>query len=133
MSDDECIHGMNPAWCANCADRGRAAASPAVKAGGDRNRSKQDLADNLCDVLGVARHHFGPGSTLPQRIFKAAATRAKVRHGTMPKVGAAIAAKAGLVWGPECANPGTSIGGSPTVTREGLDVMVKALGILAVR
>ena len=37
MSDDECIHGMNPAWCANCADRGRAAASPAVKAGGDRN------------------------------------------------------------------------------------------------
>ena len=50
----------------------------------------------------------------------------------MPAVGNAIAAKAGLHWGPECANPGSLAGGNPTVTREGLHVMVQALGILAV-
>jgi hypothetical protein len=133
MSDDECMHGMNAAWCANCADRSRAAAPPTGGSTSDRVRSKQNLVNDLCDVLGVARHNFGPGSTLPQGIFRAAATRAKVRHGTMPKVGAAIAAKAGLVWGPECTNSGTRSGENLTVTRAGLDVMVKALGILAVR
>ncbi len=130
MSDDECIHGMNPVWCANCAERRRAAAPPSGKPSDGRTRSKQDLVNDLCDVLGVARHNFGPGSTLPPRIFRAAATRAKVRHGTMPKVGKAIAAKAGLLWGPDCASSGT-VTGDPTVTRAGLDVMVKALGILA--
>jgi hypothetical protein len=131
MSDDECIHGLNPAWCANCAERHRVASPPTGKPGGDRDRSKQDLVNDLCDILGVARHHFGPGSTLPPRIFRAAATRAKVRHGTMPKVGSAIAAKAGLHWGPECASPAKVTGGNPTVTRLGLDVMIKALGVLA--
>ena len=131
MSDDECIHGMNPIWCANCAERRRAVAPPEDEPTAGRNRSKQDLVNDLCDILGVARHHFGPGSTLPPRIFSAAATRAKVRRGTMPAVGTAIATKAGLHWGPECANPGSLAGGSPTVTREGLDVLVKALGILA--
>ncbi len=132
MSDDECIHGMNPMWCANCAERRRAAAPPVDKPSGG-NRSKQNLVDDLCDVLGVARHNLGPGSTLPPRIFRAAATRAKVRHGTMSKVGSAIAAKAGLQWDAACANPGSLAGGNPTVTREGLDVMVKALSILAVQ
>lgn len=133
MSNDDCIHGMNPMWCANCADRLRAAAPPPAKAAGDTNRSKQNLVNDLCDVLGVARHHSAPGSALPPRIFRAAATRAKVRHGTMPKVAAAIARKAGLVWGPECASPQTPTGGEPAVTREGLYVMVKAMGILAER
>jgi hypothetical protein len=131
MSDDECIHGMNPSWCANCAERHRVASPPMGKPSGDRNRSKQDLVNDLCDILGVARHHSGPGSTLPPRIVRAAATRAKVRHGTMPKVGSAIAAKAGLLWGPECASPAGTTGGNPTVTRLGLAVMIKALGVLA--
>ncbi len=129
MSNDECIHGMTTAWCATCSGRNGVAEVPIGKPL-HGSRSKQNLLDDLCDDLQVARYSVRPGSTLPQRIFHAAATRAKVQHGSTLTVSAAIAAKAGLDWGPECATR-TGRKDVPTVTREGLEVVVRALGILA--
>ncbi len=48
----------------------------------------------------------------------------------MPDVGAAIATKAGLVWGPDCDNRRTRPSGT-VVSREGVGMVVKALRILA--
>jgi len=63
-------------------------------------------------------------------VFAAAAVRAGVESSSMPDVGAAIATKAGLVWGPDCDNRRTRPSGT-VVSREGVGMVVKALRILA--
>jgi hypothetical protein len=130
MSDEECIHGMTRAWCGSCQGVD----------GGSRNRSgeygfhggeqKQDLLDDLCDIVGLRREPVGRGSSLPSHVFEAAARAAGVRSGSMPEIGESIASKAGLVWGPECDSRGSLSGGGSTVTKEGLAVMVKGLRLL---
>lgn len=129
-SEDECIHGMTKVWCEACRPRPDVEALPSGRAG-DAGRSRQRLLDDLCDLLGVARYVAGPGSS-PQRVFAAAAERAEVEPGSMTDVSAAIATKAGLVWGPECDNRERRRHAT-AVTRDGVDVVVKALGILAAR
>ena len=127
MSDEECIHGMTRAWCSAC----RAPIAVAAPAGADPygGRSRQLLFDDLCELLDVPRYVPGPGST-PSRVFAAAAVRAGVESSSMPDVGAAIATKAGLVWGPDCDNRRTRPSGT-VVSREGVGMVVKALRILA--
>lgn len=130
MTDDECIHGMTRAWCSAC--RTSTTTTPPSKAASDPygGRSRQLLYDDLCALLDVPRYVPGPGST-PSRVFSAAAAQAKVEiTGSMPEIGEAIAAKAGLTWGPGCDNGGMSQ--HPTaVTRDGVGVVVQALTILA--
>ena len=131
MSDDECIHGMTPAWCATCQGRKSISGRAAVEFRPYDGRSTQNLLNDLCDLLDVARYVAVPGSS-PSRVFDAAAVRAHVDAGSMPEVGAAIATKAGLSWGPECDNRGIRHGGT-VVSREGVGMVVEALGILAKR
>ena len=131
MSDDECIHGMTPAWCATCQGRKSISGQAAVEFRPYDGRSTQNLLNDLCDLLDVARYVAVPGSS-PSRVFDAAAVRAHVDAGSMPEVGAAIATKAGLSWGPECDNRGIRNGGT-VVSREGVGMVVEALGILAKR
>jgi hypothetical protein len=131
MSDDQCIHGMTPAWCATCRGRKSISGPPAAEFRPYDGRSTQNLLNDLCDLLDVARYVAVPGSS-PSRVFDAAAVRAHVEAGSMPEVGAAIATKAGLSWGPECDNRGIRNGGT-VVSREGVGMVVEALGILAKR
>jgi hypothetical protein len=131
MSDDQCIHGMTPAWCATCRGRKSISGPPAAEFRPYDGRSTQNLLNDLCDLLDVARYVAVPGSS-PSRVFDAAAVRAHVEAGSMPEVGAAIATKAGLSWGPECDNRGIRHGGT-VVSREGVGMVVEALGILAKR
>ena len=119
---------MNIAWCATCQGRKASINPPPVAVRTFGGRTKQSLFNDLCDLLGVARYVARPGSN-PSRVFKAAATRAEVDSGSMPEVGAAIATKAGLAWGPECVSRGTPKAAS-VVTREGVGVLVEAMGIL---
>jgi hypothetical protein len=129
MSQDECLHGLAREGCSSC---GRVPiASQLSPARPLSNRSKQRLLDDLCDLLGVARFAAVPGSS-PSRVFDSAAVRAKVKPGSMPKVAAAIAAKAGLSWGPECDNRRRQHEAT-TVTREGVAVLTEALVILTKR
>jgi hypothetical protein len=133
MTDDECVHGMTAAWCGIC--NGAEASSPVSRSrsgesGFHGGQSKQDLLDQLCQLLAVPRESVGRGSSLPSHVFDLAARRAGVRPGSMPEVGERIARKAGLTWGPDCDSRGTPSAGGSTVTREGLSVMNKALGML---
>ena len=130
-SDEECIHGMTRAWCEACRPRPDVDALSSGEASPHGGRSRQRLLDDLCDLLGVARYVAGPGSS-PQRVFAAAAERADVAPGPMTEVGAAIATKAGLTWGPECDNRHRRHSAT-AVTRDGVGVVVQALGILAAR
>jgi hypothetical protein len=127
MADEECIHGMTRAWCASCTGTEGAAASRTGEYGFHGGRSKQDLLDDLCDLLDIRRQPIGVGSSLPSDVFEAAARQAGVQIGSMPETGEAIANKAGLTWGPDCDSRGNLSGGGSTVTRVGLEVMLKSL------
>ena len=122
---------MTSAWCSRCSGRDGLTLPSAGTALLHGSRSKQNLINDLCDDLDVARYALVPGGGLPPRIFRAAAKRAKVRNGDISKVGAAIAAKAGLAWGPECHTGASRATTAQTVTREGIEVVVRALAILA--
>ena len=130
MSQDECLHGLAREGCSACSGQVQVM-SPGKRTAPLNNRSKQRLLDDLCDLLDVARFAAVPGSS-PSRVFNSAAARAKVKPGPMPKVGAAIAAKAGLAWGPECDNRRRQHEAT-SVTREGVAVVTEALVILAKR
>lgn len=130
--DDECIHGMPRDWCSTCQGlEGVGGGSRSGEYGFHGGELKQDLLNELCDVLGLPREPIGVGSSLPSHVFDAAARAAGVPVGSMPDIGEAIAARAGLTWGPECDSRGSISRGGSTVTKEGLSVMVKALRLLS--
>lgn len=128
MSTSTCQHGMTAAGCSYCT---RSAPTGVTTSSASNGRARQRLLDELCDRLGVARHAETPGSS-PARVFVAAAGAAKVPTGSMPKIGAAIAAKAGLEWGPGCDNRGHHVEAT-RVTAEGIATVRDALAILASR
>lgn len=119
---------MSASWCGLCT--GVETVTPdrrgeyGFHGGGD---SKQDLLDEVCRVLGVPTEPVGVGSSLPSHVFDEAARQAGVPGGSMPQIGERIAAKAGLLWGPDCDSRGSISGGGSTVTREGLRVLLDAL------
>jgi len=115
---------MTQAWCDVC----RAPQLVNTAADPHGGRSTQLLFDDLCALLEIPRYFPGPGST-PSRVFAAAAARADVAAGSMPEVGEAIAAKAGLIWGPGCDNRQSRDQGT-VVSREGVGVLVQAFKIL---
>lgn len=69
----------------------------------------------------------GDGAPLPMDVFEAAAVRCGVKVGTMTAMGRALAKQAGLPWGAACHSRATINSGGPTVTREGLDVINRAV------
>lgn len=131
---DECVHGMNPNWCAMCrAPRDQGARNMTGEYGLHGGRSKQDALNQFCDQLGIAREPVGRGSSLPSHVFEIAARRCAVPLGSMPEIGEAMATAAGLEWNSSCDSRGSISGGGSTVTLEGLDVLNRAIAILLAR
>lgn len=129
---DECIHGIGGAWCGICnATVDAGSTSRTGDYGFHRGRSKQDVLTELCQALGIRGHHVGAGSSLPAEVFEVVAARFALSNGSMPQVGKALAAKAGLQWGANCDSTGSVSGGGSTVTVEGLEIMVQAVRRLA--
>ena len=125
---DECIHGVNPEWCGICTKVELATTSVRVgEYGFHGGRTKQELLSQLCAALGIRDHQVGRGSSLPSEVFQIAARRFRLRMGSMPEIGRALALKAGLNWGPDCDSTGSISGGGSTVTIEGLEVMIEAV------
>lgn len=94
---------------------------------------KQEQLDRLCRQLGIPSVRVGVGSSLPSHVFEAAARQCGVQVGSMPEIGEALAMKAGLSWTADCDSRGTVSGGGSTVTREGLDVINRAVAKLLPR
>lgn len=126
MSDEECVHGMPPSWCATCS-KTDSVVNSSRSSGLHPGESKQELLDALCLRLGLPTHPIGVGSSLPSEVFEVLAETAGVPKGSMPEIGEAVATKAGLPWTADCDSRGTLSGGGSTVTREGLVVINRAL------
>lgn len=97
-------------------------------------RTKQEALDRLSALLGVERLVVGKGSTEPKRAFVLAIERLGLPISTAlrkPELGQAIAAAAGLPWGPECDSRHTPSGGGGTVTLAGLNRVIEAVEALA--
>ncbi|WP_156996603.1 hypothetical protein [Knoellia aerolata] len=131
MSED-CRHGLNPAWCASCRGDDDRALSPA----GGRNvygDGMQAQVDRLCRQLAIPMVKVGALSTLPPEVFAAAAKACGVKAGTIPETAAAIAVKSGVRWTSACDNRATPKGAATEVTREGLIVLNRAVGVMLAR
>jgi hypothetical protein len=94
----ECVHGMNPEWCAVCQRRDHGEVSTPGNHGYFEGRSKQDLLNQVSDRLGLVRESVGVGSSLPSNVFDTIAKRFGIPDGSMPEIGAARAGKAGRSW-----------------------------------
>jgi hypothetical protein len=121
---------MTAAWCAICTKSDQTIAASPSSSGFWHGQSKQDLLDQLCEQLGLPHHRVGVGSSLPSAVFDELVRRFQVRPGSMPEVAEAVVRLANLDWTAGCDSRGSISGGGSTVTREGLEVLVKAVARL---
>jgi len=129
---DECVHGIDPAWCATGS---KTDDTPSNRVGADSfhgGERKQDVLNDVTDMLGLPRFVLreGGGSSLPSEVFDAAARRTGVSNGSMPEVCEFIVRKAGHPYSPSFDSRATVSGGGSTVTLQGIQAMRKALGAL---
>jgi len=95
-------------------------------------RTKQEALDRLCEILEIPQRLLRPGSTIPVAVFQAAASLAGInQQGSMPEIGEAVAARAGVAWDASCDSRDTPSGGGSTVTLEGMNRLIEALEILS--
>lgn len=126
---EDCIHGTNPECCATCRQlEGVGSSGGSGQPWG--GETKQDVLNEICDQLGIRRRDVGVGSSLPSDDFDEISHRLALGGGSMPEIGEAAAAKAGLIWSADCDSRGTVSGGGSTVTFEGLRVIRSALAQL---
>jgi hypothetical protein len=130
---EDCVHGMNPDWCAACQKAAQGAVGATGNYGYFGGQSKQDLLNQVTDQLGLPREAIGVGSSLPSGVFDSAATRFAVPSGSMPEIGEALAAKAGRSWDSDCDSRGSLSGGGSTVTAQGMEVMNRSIATLISR
>jgi hypothetical protein len=130
---EDCIHGMNPDWCAVCQKTEHSDVSGPGSYNYFGGQSKQDLLDQLTDQLGLPRESVGVGSSLPSSVFDVAATRFGISNGSMPEIAEALADKAGRSWNSGCDSRGSLSGGGSTVTAQGLEVLNSSIATLIAR
>lgn len=118
---------MDPALCSICtkqSDSGRSRVGSYGYAGGE---TKQDVLDDVTDMLGLPRYAVSVGSSLPSEVFSVAAQRAGVPLGSMPEICEAIVRKAGRAYSASFDSRSSLSGGGSTVTLEGFQEMRAAL------
>lgn len=124
---EECVHGMEYAWCGICNKVSDVSSSRLGTYGYQGGETKQEVLNDVCRLLGIPRQAVSNGSSLPSDVFAEAARRIGVRPGSMPEVCEAIIRKAGHVYAPTFDSRASSSGGGSTVTLEGIQAMRRAL------
>lgn len=127
---DECIHLMDPALCSICNKQPDIGGSRVGSYGYSGGETKQDVLNDVTDLLGLPRHVVSVGSSLPSDVFFAAASRVGVPSGSMPEICEAIVLKAGRIYSSSFDSRGSISGGGSTVTLEGFQEMRSALRTL---
>lgn len=130
-----CRHGANPVFCSfGCTPESRPQQKPVValrtrtgEYGFHGGETKQDVINEICDLLGIPHRSVSVGSSLPADVFRAAAKRVGVTYLNMPDACERIVKRAGLVWDAEFDSRGTISGGGSTVTLEGVQALREAL------
>lgn len=123
----ECKHGIEESWCGTCSGADDAGRSGSGSYGFHGGETKQDVVDDICDLLGMPRLAVSVGSSVPSEIFLSAARLIGVPVGSMPEIGEAIVRRAGDPWLSTYDSRGTLSGGGSTVTLEGLQAVRRAL------
>src|SRR3712207_4805738 len=101
-----CRHGANPLFCAfGCVpeDPSPRNAPTTVRIrtgeyGFHGGETKQDVIDDICDLLGMPRQPVSRGSSLPAEVFRTAAHRVGVSYLNMPDACERIVKRAGMEW-----------------------------------
>ncbi|TCJ21667.1 hypothetical protein [Nocardioides jejuensis] len=127
---DECVHGMNPEWCGTCLKIDDSGTGQSGSYGWHGGETKQDVLNDLCDILGIKRLATSNGSSLPTEVFQEAASQVGVAGGAMPEVTERIIRKAGMPYSADYDSRATKSGGGSTVTLDGMQALRKALRAL---
>lgn len=129
---EECLHGMDRAWCAICSQTDDTVSSHASTGSFHGGELKQDVLNDITDLLGLRRYVLTPGggSSLPSEVFNAAARRVGLPPGSMPEICESIVRMAGHNYSTSFDSRGTLSGGGSTVTLPGIQAMRKALRAL---
>ena len=96
----------------------------------DELERKQDVLNEITDLLRLPRRKVSRGSSLPSDVFQIAADRVGAAGGSMPSRTESIITKAGLQYHPHFDSRDTTSGGGSTVTLEGTQALREALKIL---
>lgn len=96
----------------------------------DDTEKKQDVLNEITDLLQIPRRKVSRGSSLPSDVFQVAADRVGATGGSMPSRTESIITKAGLPYHPHFDSRDTASGGGSTVTLEGAQALREALKIL---
>ncbi|WFR65842.1 hypothetical protein P9139_11805 [Curtobacterium flaccumfaciens] len=96
----------------------------------DLQQKKQDVLDEITDLLGLPRRKVSRGSSLPSDVFQVAADRVGAAGRSMPARTESIITKAGLAYHSHFDSRNTASGGGSTVTLEGAQALRDALKIL---
>lgn len=140
MTVEECRHGNPENRCEACRSTrtwdsmSRVSAAP-IRSSGRSGFSgggevKQDVLEDLCDLLGMPVLATYVGSSIPKEVFREAARRVGVPIGSMPEITQAIIEKAGMRYSPDYDSRATLSGGGSTVTLEGMQALRTALRTL---
>ena len=89
--------------------------------------TKQDVIDDIHDLLGLPRQQVSRGSSLPASMFREASAQLGLPYFSMPDAGERILKRAGMEWRPDYDSRATESGGGSTVTLEGAQAMRDAL------
>ena len=95
------------------------------------DETKQQVLNQLTNILGIAPMSLGVGSSIPSEFFRTAAAIVGVRQGSMPEICEAIVTKAGMPYDRKLFDSReTESGGGSTVTLEGMQALRSALKIV---
>lgn len=100
---------------------------------GQQEEQKQDVIDEIHDLLGLPRRTVARGSSLPASMFETASTQFGLSYRSMPDACERIVKRAGMAWYPHFDSRATSSGGGSTVTLDGVRTMRDALKSLLAR
>lgn len=121
---------MNPDWCGVCKRLDDPGLSTAGSGGRHGGETKQDVVNDICDLLGIQRLSTSNGETEPSAMFDAAAMRLGLPKARKPVQGQAIIEMAGMQWHPDMDSRATVSKGGDNVTLKGLQALRSALRTL---
>lgn len=94
---------------------------------GPAGETKQEVLDDITDLLDMRRREVSRGSSVPSDVFARAAVTVGVPTGSMPEVCEAVVTRAGMPYLNTYDSRSTVSGGGSTVTVEGMQAFREAL------